>query len=98
MTVIDVNSRTDYNYSDTEAMAYDVNLNAVEGICRQLVLRNIGGMAAVDFITMKDETHWKKVCEKFSFGVKKTDKTARIFAVKELGVVLVGLKKNYSSI
>lgn len=98
MTVIDVNSRTDYNYSDTEAMAYDVNLNAVEGICRQLVLRNIGGMAAVDFITMKDETHWKKVCEKFSFGVKKTDKTARIFPVKELGVVLVGLKKNYSSI
>lgn len=98
MTVIDVNSRTDYNHSDLEAMAYDVNLNAVEGICRQLVLRNIGGMAAVDFITVKNEVSWNKICEKFSLGVKKLDKTARIFPVKELGVVLVSLKKNYSSI
>ncbi len=98
MTVIDVNSRTDYNYSDPEAMAYDVNLNAVEGICRQLVLRNTGGLVAVDFITMKNEVSWNKVCEKFSLGVKKLDKTARVFPIKEPGVVIVRIKKNYSSI
>ena len=98
MTVIDVNSRTDYNYSDPEAMAYDVNLNAAEGICRQLVLRNTGGLVAVDFITMKNEVSWNKVCEKFSLGVKKLDKTARVFPIKEPGVVIVRIKKNYSSI
>lgn len=98
MTVIDVNSRTDNRYSDPEAMAYDVNLNAAEGICRQLVLRNTGGLVAVDFITMKNEVSWNKVCEKFSLGVKKLDKTARVFPIKEPGVVIVRIKKNYSSI
>ena len=51
--VIDINSGPKVNKADNqEAVAFEVNCNAVEQIARQLRLRDLGGIIVIDFIDM----------------------------------------------
>ena len=53
MHVIDVNSGNRYvKETSQEENAFQVNLQAAEEIARQLRLRDMGGLIAVDFIDM----------------------------------------------
>ncbi|MBO4872492.1 MAG: ribonuclease E/G [Lachnospiraceae bacterium] len=52
MTVIDVNSGKDDKAARSAQAAEDINREAAREIARQLQLRNISGMIAVDFINM----------------------------------------------
>ena len=49
---IDVNSARNTSASSLEQTALTTNLEAAEEICRQLILRNVGGLVVVDFIDM----------------------------------------------
>lgn len=53
MTVIDVNTGSSVA-SKTSDVIYQTNVQAVNEIAHQLVLRNIGGLIVVDLIDMKD--------------------------------------------
>lgn len=56
MTVIDVNSHAEREkFADPLDMAYYVDMLAAKEVARQIKLRNIGGLIAVDFINIKDE-------------------------------------------
>ncbi len=57
MTVIDVNTGKFVGDSDLESTVLAVNLAAAREIARQVRLRNIGGLVAVDFIDMTQEEH-----------------------------------------
>lgn len=52
MTVIDVNSGKDEKAARSAQAAEDINREAAREIARQLLLRNVSGMIAVDFINM----------------------------------------------
>lgn len=52
MTVIDVNSSRSTSAKNIEETALKTNLEAAKEILKQLVLRDIGGIIAVDFIDM----------------------------------------------
>ena len=54
MTVIDVNTGKYTGESDLESTVYETNLLAAKEIARQVRLRNIGGIVAVDFIDMAE--------------------------------------------
>lgn len=53
MTVIDVNSGRSRKEENIEATALTTNLEAAEEVARQLRLRDIGGLVAIDFIDME---------------------------------------------
>ena len=64
MHVIDVNSgNRSKSSSDQENTANMVNLAAAEEIARQLRLRDMGGIIAVDFIDMHDQENRQKLYE-----------------------------------
>lgn len=63
MTVIDVNTGSYVGESNLEETVFTVNLAAAKEIARQVRLRNIGGIVAVDFIDMTDEAHKEAVTE-----------------------------------
>jgi len=61
LTAIDVNSGDETSHSDREQTGLAVNLRAVPLIARQLRLRDIGGMIAIDFIYMESLRHREQV-------------------------------------
>ena len=61
--VIDVNSGKNVKEEDQESNALHVNLNAVVEICRQIRLRDLGGIIVIDFIDMREKDHKTEVYE-----------------------------------
>lgn len=61
MTVIDVNSGRSRKEENIEATALTTNLEAAEEVARQLRLRDIGGLVAIDFIDMESSKNRKMV-------------------------------------
>lgn len=52
MTTIDVNTGAFVGHRNLEETIFKTNLEAAQSICRQLRLRNLGGMIIIDFIDM----------------------------------------------
>jgi len=63
MTVIDVNTGSYVGENSLEETVFTVNMEAVQEIARQVRLRNVGGIVAVDFIDMASEEHRERVTE-----------------------------------
>ena len=55
LTVIDVNSRRFSSGQNPKDNALKINIEAAVEICRQIRLRNIGGMILIDFIGLDEE-------------------------------------------
>ena len=58
---IDINSARSTRGSDIEETALTTNLEAAEEICRQLRLRDIGGLIVIDFIDMSATRNQREV-------------------------------------
>lgn len=76
MVSIDVNSGKSTGESDLEETALRTNLEAAEAICRELRLRDLGGLVVIDFIDMFQKKN-KSLVEKQLKISSKSDK-ARI--------------------
>jgi ribonuclease G len=63
LTAIDVNSATATRKSGMELTALTVNLDAAREVPRQLALRNLGGIAVVDFIDLENRNKREQVME-----------------------------------
>lgn len=63
MTTIDVNTGAYVGSNNLEETVYKTNLEAVSAICRQLRLRNLGGIIIIDFIDMQNDLHKDKVMQ-----------------------------------
>ncbi|MEW5799389.1 MAG: Rne/Rng family ribonuclease [Bacteroidota bacterium] len=61
MTVIDVNSGRYAASREQEENSLRTNLEAAREICRQIRLRDLGGIIVIDFIDMLDDRNKKKV-------------------------------------
>lgn len=61
---IDINSARATRGSDIEETALNTNLEAAEEICRQLRLRDIGGLIVIDFIDMTSTRNQRAVEQK----------------------------------
>ncbi len=60
MTVIDVNSgRT--KEKEQENLSFQTNSEAAKEICKQIRLRDIGGIILIDFIDMQNEAHRRRL-------------------------------------
>ncbi|MBW2091403.1 MAG: ribonuclease E/G, partial [Deltaproteobacteria bacterium] len=73
LVAIDVNSGQATKETKLEDTAFKTNLEAAEEICRQLRLRDLGGLIVVDFIDMRERAHIREV-EKTIRAESKKDK------------------------
>lgn len=61
LMAIDINSGKISGKGNFEAMSFKTNMEAAEGIARQLRLRDVGGQVVIDFIEMRDRKHVAEV-------------------------------------
>ena len=88
MHVIDVNSGNRYvKETSQEENAYQVNLQAAEEIARQLRLRDMGGIIAVDFIDMNLASNRKKLTTALIDFMKEDRAKHKILPPSKFGII-----------
>ena len=71
LVAIDVNSGKSRAARDAETNAFKTNMEAVDAICRQLRLRDLGGLVVNDMIDMRFQSHRKEVEARFNERLKR---------------------------
>jgi ribonuclease E len=87
LVAIDVNSGSFRVDDDAEQTAYQVNLRAAEEICRQLRLRDLGGVIVNDFIDMREEKHRRAVERKMRELVERDRARTKILRISPFGLI-----------
>ncbi len=61
LVAVDVNSGRYREQRDAELTAYNINKDAIGDLCRQLRLRDLGGVIVIDFIDMRLDRHKREI-------------------------------------
>jgi Ribonuclease G/E len=61
LVAIDVDSGGRAGSSDPERFALDLNIAAAQEVARQIRLRNLAGLIAIDFVSMRAKSHQKQL-------------------------------------
>ena len=94
MTTIDVNTGGFVGAHTLEQTVFRTNLEAAVAIGRQLRLRNLGGIVAIDFIDMKDEEHQRQVLRTLEQSIEGDPVRIRISGFNEMGLVILTRKRS----
>ncbi len=87
LVAIDVNSGKMRDARDAETNAYRTNLEAVDEICRQLKLRDLGGIVINDLIDMRHASHRKDIEQRFRERLKRDRARTTTLAISEFGIL-----------
>ena len=87
LTSIDVNTGRFVGSKNLEDTVLQTNLEAAEEICRQLRLRNIGGIIIIDFIDMDLAENRTKVYNKMRDCLRRDRAKSGIQKISDLGLV-----------
>jgi ribonuclease G len=98
MTTIDVNTGAFVGHRNLEETIFKTNLEAVSAICRQLRLRNLGGIIILDFIDMEDEEHQRQVHRMLEKHLERDHAKSKVTGVSELGLVEMTRKRTRESL
>ena len=98
MTTIDVNTGAFVGHRNLEETIFKTNLEASQAICRQLRLRNLGGMIIIDFIDMTEEEHKRQVMRSLERYLAKDHAKTHISEVSSLGLVEMTRKRTRESL
>ncbi len=98
MTTIDVNTGGYVGGRNLEETIYKTNLEAAQTICRQLHLRNLGGIIIIDFIDMKSDEHKKQVLDALQRHLDRDHAKTKITEVSVLGLVEMTRKRTRESL
>ena len=98
MTTIDVNTGAFVGHRNLEETIFKTNLEAAQAICRQLRLRNLGGIIIVDFIDMTDEDHKRQVIRALERCLARDHARTHISEVSTLGLVEMTRKRTRESL
>ncbi|MCP3868062.1 MAG: ribonuclease G [Gammaproteobacteria bacterium] len=93
MTTIDVNTGAFVGHRNLEETIYKTNMEAAQAICRQLRLRNLGGIIIIDFIDMLDEDHKRQVLRALEKCLARDHAKTLITEVSSLGLVEMTRKR-----
>jgi ribonuclease E len=87
LVAIDVNSGKSRSSGDSETNAFRTNLEAADEICRQLRLRDLGGIVVNDLIDMRLAKHRREVEAKFE-EILQTDRArSTCLPISEFGIL-----------
>jgi len=93
LMVVDVNTGKFVGHKSLEDTVLRINLEAVTEACRQIRLRNVGGIIIIDLIDMKQDNHKQQVLELVGEEVKKDHMRVTILGLTNLGLVEMTRKK-----
>jgi ribonuclease E len=87
LVAIDVNSGRSRRATDSETNAFSTNCEAVEEICRQLRLRDLGGLVINDLIDMRATRHRREIEERFRQALARDRAKTTALPISEFGVL-----------
>jgi ribonuclease E len=87
MVAIDVNSGKMRSHGDAETTAYKTNIEAVDEICRQLRLRDVGGLVLCDLIDMMKRDHRRDIENRFKDRMKRDRAATKVLPISQFGIV-----------
>jgi ribonuclease G len=87
LVAIDVNTGRHKGGRDQERSILNVNLEAADEICRQLRLRNMGGLIVLDFIDMKHPRDQRAVYQRMKEGLRRDKAKTHILPISQLGLM-----------
>ncbi len=97
-TAIDVNTGKFTGKTSLAETILKTNLEAVEEVCRQLRLRDIGGIIVVDFIDMGRKSDHRQVMQALQRTLKRDRARFRIGRISSLGLVELTRKRTGESV
>ncbi|UCF67603.1 MAG: Rne/Rng family ribonuclease, partial [Acidobacteriota bacterium] len=93
LTAVDVNSGKMKKEGHIEETALKANLEAAEEICRQMRLRDLGGLVVIDFIDMRLQRNVRQVEKKIRDALKKDRARCDITRISRLGLMEVSRER-----
>ncbi|MEK6700837.1 MAG: Rne/Rng family ribonuclease [Planctomycetota bacterium] len=87
LVAIDVNSGRSRDARDAEDNAYKTNIEAVDEICRQLRLRDLGGIVVNDLIDMRSAAHRKDIENRFRERLKRDRAKSTVAPISPFGIL-----------
>ncbi|MCD4656192.1 MAG: Rne/Rng family ribonuclease [Planctomycetes bacterium] len=93
MVTIDVNSGKNTRGNNPEKLALITNVEAAHEICRQLKLRDLGGLVVSDFIDMKLVTNKKSVENALRNGLRNDKAKSKICRTSPLGLIEIARQR-----
>jgi len=98
LVAIDVNTGRHKGSRDQESTILKVNLEAAEEICRQLRLRNMGGLIVLDFIDMKSRRDQQQVYQRVKEGLHRDKAKTHILPISQLGLMEMTRQRHTESV
>ena len=102
LVAIDVNTGSHRhkgkNKKEKDKTLLQVNLEAAEEVCRQLRLRNIGGLIVLDFIDMKSSRDRRDVFNRVRDGLRKDKAKSHVLPISDLGLMEMTRQRQSESV
>lgn len=89
MHVIDVNSGRAGRGMSQEDSSLKVNLEAAKVICKQVRLRDLGGIIVVDFIDMRHESNRRKLYETLKREFRADRAVTKVLPMSDFGLIQI---------
>ena len=98
LVAIDVNTGSHKGSKDQESTILKVNQEAADEICRQLRLRNIGGLIVLDFIDMKSRRDQHTVYQRMKEDLRRDRAKTHILPISQLGLMEMTRQRHSESV
>ena len=98
LTVIDVNTGKFTGNLKLEETVYKTNIEAAIEVCRQLKLRDIGGIIIIDFIDMHKARYKQEIINILNEELKKDRRKTEVLGMTRLGLVELTRRRERDSI
>jgi ribonuclease G len=98
LVAIDVNTGRHKGSRDQEATILKVNIESADEICRQLRLRNMGGLIVLDFIDMKSRRDQQQVYQRVKEGLRRDKAKTHILPISQLGLMEMTRQRHTESV
>ena len=98
LVAIDVNTGRHKGGKDQESAILKVNVEAADEICRQLRLRNMGGLIVLDFIDMKSGRDRQQVHNRMRDGLRRDKSKTHILPISQLGLMEMTRQRHSESV
>ncbi|MEW6304414.1 MAG: Rne/Rng family ribonuclease, partial [Verrucomicrobiota bacterium] len=98
LVAIDVNTGSHKSAKDQESTILRVNLEAADEICRQLRLRNMGGLIVLDFIDMRQQRDRQQVYQRMKEGLRRDRAKTHILPISQLGLMEMTRQRHSESV
>src|SRR3954451_129707 len=98
IVAIDVNSGKFRDPSDAETTAFKTDMEAADEICRQLRLRDLGGVIICDFIDLRFERHRRDLEKRLHDNFKNDRAKTKVLRMSQFGIIEMTRQRMHPSL